>query len=119
MGCDFYTYYALRIEYKKGDEVKVKSEMIGETLERHYFWEIERRDEDFEELNDYYERCHIEKQQQIDVAMQKYETKFIFRNKTWLCTESAREKYINICKNYDISESDIISISKEGDFKYR
>ena len=41
MGCDFYTYYVVRIEYKDGDKIEVKSEEIEGTRERHYFWEID------------------------------------------------------------------------------
>jgi hypothetical protein len=120
MGCDFYTYYVVRIEYKKGDEVKVKSEEIEDTRERHYFWEIGgRRDEDFEELNDYYERLHCQKQQQVEEALRDYPKKEIFKNGRWLCIESSREKYINLYKKYGIAEKDVISIWKEGDFHYR
>lgn len=120
MGCDFYTYYVLRIEYKKGDEVKVKSEEIKDTRERHYFWEmVERRDEDFEEPNDYYERLHYQKKRQVDNALSYYPKKVIFKDGKWLCIESSIEKYINICKEYKINEKEVISICKEGDFHYR
>lgn len=120
MGCDFYTYYVVRIQYKKGDEVKIESQEIDDTRERHYFWEFGgRRDEDFEELNDYYERLHIQKQQQVDDALRDYPKKEIFKDNKWLCIGSSKEKYINICKNYGIGEKDIISIWKEGDFHFR
>jgi len=119
MGCDFYTYYVVRIEYKKGDEVKVKSEEIEDTRERHYFWEIDGRDEDFEELNDYYERCDLQRRRQVSDALRDYPKKEIFKNGKWLCLESSKEKYINMCKKYGITEKDLVAISKEGDYHYR
>jgi hypothetical protein len=120
MGCDFYTYYVVRIEYKKGDEVKVKSKEIEDTRERHYFWEIGgRMDEDFEELNDYYERCALQQRQQVDEALRDYPKRAIFKDGKWLCIESSRNKYINMCKEYGIAEKDVIGIWKEGDFHYR
>jgi hypothetical protein len=119
MGCDFYTYYVVRIEYKKGDEIEVESEKIEDTRERHYFWEIEGRDPDFEELNDYYERRHREREKQIDNELSHYPKKDIYKNGKWLCIESSKGKYIKICKNLDIAEKDVIGIWKEGDFHYR
>jgi hypothetical protein len=109
----------LRIEYKKGDEVKVKSEEIMDTRERHYFWEGEGRDEDFEELNDYYERCHLERKRQVDDALRDYPKKDMYKNDKWLCVESSKEKYINLCKKYGIAEKDLVAIWKEGDYHYR
>jgi hypothetical protein len=119
MGCDFYTYYVVRIEYKKDGETKVESEEIEDTRERHYFWEIDGRDSDFEELNDYYERCHRERQNQIDNELSHYPRKDIFKNGMWLCVQSSREKYITICKKLNIAQKDVVSIWKEGDFHYR
>lgn len=119
MGCDFYTYYVVRVEYKKGDEIKVESEEIVGTRERHYFWEIDGRDEDFEELNDYYERRHRERERQLDDELSQYPRKDIYKNGKWLCVVSSKEKYISICKKMEINEKDIISIWKEGDFHYR
>lgn len=75
MGCDFYTYYVVRIEYKKGEETKVKSEEIEDTRERHYFWASDKRDEDFEELNDYYDRCELQHQQQVKEMLREYPKK--------------------------------------------
>ena len=118
MGCDFYTYYVVRIEYKKCDKTEVKSVMIQNTRQRHYFWEMNARDEDFEELDDYYERWHIEKQRQVDNELSQYSRKDIYRDGKWLCIERAREKYINMYK-LEIDEKDVICIWKEGDFQFR
>jgi hypothetical protein len=119
MGCDFYTYYVVRIEYKKGDEVKVESKEIEDTRERHYFWEIGGRDEDFEELNDYYDRCELQHRRQVEEALRNLPKKEIFKDGKWLCIESSKEKYMNLCRKYGINEKDIVSIWKEGDFHYR
>jgi hypothetical protein len=109
----------MRIEYKNGDKTEIKSEEIENTRQRHYFWEIDNRDEDFEELDDYYERCHIEHQRQIDNELSQYLRKVIYKDGKWLCIESSREKYINMCKLFKIDENDVIGIWKEGDFHFR
>jgi len=119
MGCDFYTYYVVRIQYKSGDEVKIKTKEIEETRQRHYFWEIEERDSDFEELNDYYDRCHLERKRQVDNELSQYPRKDIYKNGNWLCIASSKEKYQNMCKKLGITESNIIGIWKEGDYHYR
>lgn len=120
MGCDFYTYYVVRIEYKNGDKIEVKSEEIEGTRESHYFWEIKRYwSEDFEELNDYHIRCSKERQRQIDNELRKYPRMDIYKDGQWLCIDSSKEKYIKYCKEMEINETDVISIWKEGDFHYR
>jgi hypothetical protein len=119
MGCDFYTYYEVCIEYKKDDKTKVKTQILEDTRDRHYFWEIKERDEDFEELNDYYERCHLERKRQIDDELSRYEKKEIYKDGKWLCIESSREKYINMYKKMGILDENIISIWKQGGFNYR
>jgi FMN phosphatase YigB (HAD superfamily) len=119
MGCDFYTYYVVRVEYKDGDKTEVKSQEIESTRERHYFWEIDDRDEDFEEYNDYYIRRGQERERQIENEISQYPRKDIYKDGKWLCVESSKEKYISICKKMEINEKDIISIWKEGDFHYR
>ena len=119
MGCDFYTYYEVCIEYKKGNKTKIKKEILEDTRNRHYFWEIRERDEDFEELNDYYNRCNMERQRQVDDELSRYEKKIIYKDGKWLCIESSKEKYINMYKKYDISEENIISIWKKGGFHFR
>ena len=119
MGCDFYTYYVIRIEYKKDDKIEVKSQEIEKTRESHYFWETNGRDEDFEELNDYYERRRSERKRQVDNELSNYPRKDIYKNGKWLCIESSKENYIKICNELEINENDVISIWKIGDFHYR
>lgn len=119
MGCDFYTYYVVRIEYKDGDKTEVKSQEIESTRERHYFWEIDGRDEDFEELNDYYKRYSSQRERQIENELSQYPRKDIYKDGKWLCIESSKEKYIKYCNGMEIPEEAVISIWKEGDFHYR
>jgi hypothetical protein len=119
MGCDFYTYYKIYIEYKKGNTVEIETDIDEDTRERHYFWYGEERDEDFEEPEDYNKRCENNIKQQIDGALQKYRRKDIFKYNKWLCIESAKHKYLNICKENEIPENDIIAIWKEGGYHYR
>lgn len=80
MGCDFYTYYVVRIEYKNGDKTEIESEEIEDTRKRHYFREIPERDEDFEELNDYYDRCRKHREIQVENELAQYERKDITDN---------------------------------------
>lgn len=119
MGCDFYTYYVLCIEYKKGNEVKLERMEIADTRERHYFYGSCERDEDFEELNDYWERYERFKREQVENELVNYPTREIYKNKKWLCLESSKEKYMNLCKKFGIPHNDVISIWKQGDFHFR
>ena len=119
MGCDFYTYYVVRIEYKDGYNVITKSDIVESTRQRHYYWEMDERDEDFEEWTDYVERSCIHKQTQIDTELKRYKKVDIYKNKQWLCLVSAVEKYKNLCKELNINENDVISIWKEGGFHCR
>ena len=120
MGCDFYTYYVLCIEYKKGNENKVKKEEIQDTRERCYFLEsCPGYDEDFEQLNDYYERYEQFKRDQVENELKNYPRRVIFKDSKWLCLESSKEKYINTCKKFNIPIKDVISIWKEGSFHFR
>jgi hypothetical protein len=118
MGCDFYTFYKICIEYSKNEKIKIEDHILDETRERHYFNECER-DEDFEEVNDYYERQIEERRQQIDSLLENYKITQIYKDKTWLCIPSAQEKYQNILKKYGIAEKDVIKIWKQGDFMMR
>ncbi len=120
MGCDFYTYYVLCIEYKKGNEYKVKKEEIEGPRERHYFWgSCLDYDEDFEDKNDYYERYEKFKRDQVENELKNYPRKVIFKDSKWLCLESSKEKYMNLCKKYNIPQNDVISIWKEAGFHFR
>jgi len=120
MGCDFYTYYVLFIEYKKGKEVKLESQEIDGTRERHYFLgSCPDYDEDFENLNDYYDRYEQFKRDQAENELKNYPKKIIFKGGKWLCLESSKEKYMNLCKKYNIPQNVVISIWKEGSYHFR
>lgn len=120
MGCDFYTYYVVRIEYKKSDKTEIILKELSDTRERHDFWETQRYwSEDFEELNDYYARCKQERQRQIDKELSNYPRKDLYKDGKWLCIASSKEKYLKICKENEIEEVDIIAIWKEGDYHLR
>ncbi len=119
MGCDYYTYYKICIQYRKGDTVYIEEEIDEDTRQRHYFYYEEEIDPDFEELDDYNKRRNSEYKNQIFIQLQRYTKKDIFKDNKWLCIESAKEKYLNMCKENNISESDVIAIWKEGDYHYR
>lgn len=119
MGCDFYTYYVVYIEYKKDGFVKVKKYEIEDSRERHYFWEDIEWDEDFESRNDYYERVNILHDKQVKEALAKYRMAHLYKEKKWLCIPEAVERYRNILSKYGITEDSVVQIWKQGDFHYR
>jgi len=118
MGCDFYVFYKICIEYKKEDGVKVQEHRLEETRQRCDWWECER-DRDYEELVDYHERANKQRREQIDFELSYYPRIDLFKNNKWLVIESAQEFYKNIAKKYNISENEIRSVWKEGDFMLR
>lgn len=119
MGCDFYTYYKLCIEYKNGDQVNVKEYVFEETKERHYFWEDLEWDNDFEERNDYYERCHIYRNEQIKQELLRYTNEHLYKHNKWLCVFDAKDKYSQLLKKFGIKEESVIQIWKQGDAHLR
>jgi hypothetical protein len=120
MGCDYYTYYVICIEYKKGDTVKIKRHIVEDTRKRHYFYyDGLKRDDDFEEEREFNERCRVYEENQIQDALSEYTPKQILKDGKWLCIPSAQEKYTNICKEYDILPETVIAIWKEGGCQYR
>jgi hypothetical protein len=119
MGCDFYTYYVVYIEYKSNGEVKIKKYEIEDTRERHYFWDDPDWDEDFESRTDYYERVNIIHERQVEEALAKYKTAHLYKDNKWLCIPDAVEKYRVILNKYGIIEDSVTQIWKQGDFHYR
>ncbi len=98
MGCDFYTFYVIHIQYRKDGEVDTISEEIEDSRTRHYFDYWGERDEDIEELSAYHERCKEQRAQQIADALRLYVVKDIYKDGHWLCIATAKEKYLNLCK---------------------
>jgi hypothetical protein len=113
MGCDYYTYYKICIQYRKGDTVEIE-EKIEETTRQQHYLHFRERDVDFEELDEYNSKMDCHYKCQMDRYIEQYERKDIFKVNNWLCIESAKEKYLNICKECNILESDIIAIWKQG-----
>ena len=118
MGCDFYVYYKIYIQYKRDDKVKVEEEEIEDTRERCYWWECVR-DRDFEELIDYHERKAKQDRDQIDEELRNYPRKDIFKDGKWRAIEGAQEYYKSLVKKYNISENELVSIWKAGAFHLR
>jgi hypothetical protein len=119
MGCDYYTYYKICIQYKNGDTIEIEEEIDEDTRQRHYFYDVKERDPYFEEIPEYLTRIRKEYQNQIENKLRGYVRKDIFKDNKWLCIESSKEKYLNMCKENEIPESAIIAIWKEGDYNYR
>jgi hypothetical protein len=100
MGCDFYTYYKICIEYKIGDETKILYDIDEESREKEYF-------------GDGYDGNYI------DSCLADYYDDDIFENNEWICEEDEKKKYVEILKAYNIEEKDVIKIWKEGDYQLR
>ncbi len=98
MGCDFYTYYVLRIQYKKGDEIKIESEIDEETRKREYFG--------YGYDEDYIHNC-----------LAHYDYEGIYIDNKWLYEDN--DEYIKKLQKYNIDEKDVITIWKEGGFNMR
>jgi hypothetical protein len=119
MGCDFYTYYVVHIQYMKDGNVETITEEFENTRKRHYFVGCEERDEDFEEMRDYNERWKEQMAQQVTNALRSYDMKHIYAKGEWMCIDSAKEKYLELCNEYEIDEANLVSIWREGDYCYR
>jgi hypothetical protein len=100
MGCDFYTYYKVCIEYKIEDETKILYDIDETSREKEYF-------------GDGYDQNYIYS------CLAWYEDEDIFENNKWFCDENEKEGYMNILKAYNIEEKDVIKIWKEGDYQAR
>lgn len=118
MGCDFYVFYKICIQYKRDDKLQIKEHEVDGTRERGYWWDCQR-DEDFEELIDYHDRCAEQRREQINMELRNYPRMDIFRDGRWMIIASAQENYKNIAKKYNITENEIVTIWKEGDFMVR
>ncbi len=114
MGCDFYTLYKVCIEYQDGSTTKTIKYSLENTREPHYYYEV-RHDEDFEELQDYWARCHeVHASQVQDILAQKYPRVDLCVQGSWKCVESAKAKYLAIAETYKIPVDSIQNIWKEG-----
>ena len=118
MGCDFYVYYKIYIQYKRGDKVEVVEEEEEDTRERCYWWDCVR-DRDFEELIDYHERAARQRREQIDNELRNYPKKELFKDGRWRVIESAQEYYKDIVRKHNIAENELVLVWKAGDFHLR
>lgn len=76
-------------------------------------------DSDFEEAEEYRERCCLYRKNLVQSSLAKYPSKQILKDGKWLCIRSAQEKHTTICEELDIKQEDILSIWKEGGYQYR
>ena len=119
MGCDYYTYYVLYIQYKKDNETITHKEILEETRDRHYIYYIPERDTDFEEEDEYMKRCHTYRNDHMQNSLSKYTPKDILKDGKWLCVQSAQEKYKELCKELELEFDTVVAIWKEGGYHYR
>jgi hypothetical protein len=118
MGRGFYIFYNVYIHYKEGDQILLKEHILEETKERCDWWDC-TRDKEEEELIDFYERQELERREQIEYEMRDYTRVNLYVDGKWRCQDAAQERYTNIVKKYDIKESALISVWKEGDYMIR
>ena len=114
MGFDFNLFYKVYIQYQKDNELKLKEHILESTRNGGYWVDCER-DEEEEELIDYYDRREEQKRDQIDYELQNYPKADIFKDRKWLVNDTIKENYVNILKKYGILEKEIVLIWKEGD----
>lgn len=115
MGCDFYTFYKLCIEYTKDRKTEIYTCDLMETKERHDWWSVDR-DEDFEEWNDYLKRCESEKQRQLESIFRlDYPRVDLCVNGEWKCISTAKHRYLERVEKANIPVDAIVNVWKEGD----
>ncbi len=116
MGCDFYTFYKLCIEYQTEEgEVSLYTYSYDEERQRQDWWHVER-DEDFEEWEEYLKRRQSEKQRQLDsIFRREYPRVDLCVNGEWKCISSAKHRYLDMAKDAKIPEESIRNVWKEGD----
>jgi hypothetical protein len=119
MGCDFYTFYKLCIEYSKDGKTEIYSYDLTEDQQRQDWWHVER-DEDFEEWDDYLKRRASEKQRQLDsIFRREYPRVDLCVNREWKCISMAKNRYLEKAEQANIPESDIVNVWKEGSYWVR
>jgi len=114
MDCDFYTFYCINIEYKKGDTIELKQHILKDTIEEHFWYDCVRWGG--EAINDYYDRKCLKRYDQVEYELDEYKREDIYKNNTWLCNNTYKDKYGNLLKGYGISQESLIKIWKCGDY---
>jgi hypothetical protein len=125
MGCDFYIYYELVIQYKhQSGEERIIRHTLEDTRERNDWWICEQ-DEDFEEWDDYIERRKKKRMEQLQYELEKYSKFDLYKDGNWLCTSKAKEKYMVMIETYinrqhkRVTEENLIAITKEPVYDIR
>ena len=117
MGCDYYIFYKLCIEYIKDGKRELKEYPLEGEKEKGYWHEQER--EDGESYIDFIERCEAARRDQIDEELERFPYTELFRNSEWYCDDEARDTYQGLVKMFGISEWSVQAIWKQGEFSMR
>lgn len=112
MDCDFYTIYTVLFKYKDGESVNQYSYAFEDTRSKHY-WTYPLRDEDFETDEEYQLRCKLMNHTQMADTLKQYPIKFLYKNDTWLCIETAKQRYLELAAEKGISPESLIDVYKE------
>lgn len=116
MGCDFYTFYKVCIEYRKNETTEVYTYELFEEKERQDWWSVER-DEDFEEWNDYLKRRESERKRQIQsIFDREYPRVDLCVNGEWKCISTAKHRYLERAEKANIPVDAIVNVWKEGEY---
>jgi hypothetical protein len=118
-GSDYYTFYKLCIEYIHDDIYDLVEEILEDTKEKHNWYESDTEEEEFDDINDYYDYIEEEKRYQINTALNSYPKVDLFKHRTWICNKSEQNRCMGIIGKHKIQENSIISIWKEGDYKIK
>jgi hypothetical protein len=98
MGCDYYTQIVLIIEYLDSDNIK---KQIQEYEARHPRYCCIRIDDDLEEPPD-----------ELEMECAEYGKKVMYENNVWTCTETGKERVLQLCKKINVNAEQILTAYK-------
>ena len=116
MGYDYYIFSTLCIRYSVNGEELTQKYCIRDTVERND-WHVSKRDEDFEELEDYKARILQYKKDTIKQRLGWIKTAELFSEGRWLCVNSAKELYLDFIRDVKIPEDSLVKVYKDKGYR--
>jgi hypothetical protein len=103
MGCDYYTWVQTVVVYRTsaGSVRTFKPVVSMDEYDRHYDYENDSRDSDFEEWID-----------MLEVRKKEYGKKVLFADGAWTCTQGGRSRIEHLCEKNEISVESLIEVYK-------
>ena len=116
MKYDYYIFSTLCIRYSVNGEELTQKYCIRDTIERND-WHVSKRDEDFEELEDYNARILQYKKDTIKQRLGWIKTAELFSEGRWLCVNSAKELYLDFIRDVKIPEDSLVKVYKDKGYR--